>query len=199
MPYPVRLKGGRSGKANLRQEAKLYELVDGVLKRGGLPVLREADMEAEVEKIHGRFGQGHNHGIRKLEQRMRERWHCIGLRTKLEKLCRVRCFQCHMLAEAVWFRTTVSKFVPVDANKGRMICSQSELQYVGVPTVEFAVPFRLPVNVEAIPANGNCVFSVLCGIGANSKDHGKLRQAVFSYGKGRDQIILESYIWGELR
>ena len=52
-PYVVRLKGDRSGKANLRQEAKLYELVDGVLKRGGLPVLREADMEAEVEKIHG--------------------------------------------------------------------------------------------------------------------------------------------------
>ena len=87
-----------------------------------------------------------------------------------------------MLAGAVWFRSTVSKFVPVDVDKGRMICSQLELQYVGVPTVKFAVPFRLPVTVEAILATGNCVFlSVLYGIGAISKDHGKLRQAVFSH------------------
>ena len=78
MPYPVSLKGDRSGKANVKQEAKLYELLDGVLKRGGLPVLREANLEAEDEKIHGRFGQSYNHGVRKVEQRMRESWHCVG-------------------------------------------------------------------------------------------------------------------------
>ena len=41
MQYPVRLNGDRRGEAYLRQEAKLYELVDGVLKRCGLPVQRK--------------------------------------------------------------------------------------------------------------------------------------------------------------
>ena len=107
---------------------------------------------------------------------MRENWGCVGLRTKLEKLRQIRCFQSHVLAG------TVSKFESVEADKSRMICSQLELQYVGVATVEFTFPFRLTVNVEAIQANGNSVFiSTLYGIGANSKSHGKLKEAVFSH------------------
>ena len=88
LPYPERMLGHHSMKSNLRQEAKLYTLDGDLLRRGGLPVLREADLEEEeVEKIHGRFGGlNHNCGMRKLEQRLRQNWHCIGLRTKLERL-----------------------------------------------------------------------------------------------------------------
>ena len=183
LPYPERMSGHHSMKSNLRQEAKLYTLDGDLLRRGGLPVLREADLEEEVEKIHGRFGGlNHNCGMRKLEQRLRQNWHCIGLRTKLERLCRKRCFQCHMSTGTVWFRATISKFRPLDVNAGREVCSKFDFRYIGVPTVEFALPFRSPASVEAIAANGNCVFlSVLHGIGADYRHHGKLRSAVFTH------------------
>ena len=65
LPCPERITGHHSMKSNLRQEAKLYTLDGDLLRRGGLPVIREADLkEEEVEKVHGRFGGlNHNCGL----------------------------------------------------------------------------------------------------------------------------------------
>ena len=56
LSYRERMSGNHSMKSFLREEAKLFTLDADLLRRGGLPVLRETDLQDEVEKIHGRFG-----------------------------------------------------------------------------------------------------------------------------------------------
>ena len=104
-PYPVRMKGNTSMKAKLRTEAKSCELVDGKLKKGNLFVLHEDLFEDEVQKIHGQFGENHICGLRNVENQPRKKWHCVGLRQRLHKLCKDRCKPCQLANGGVmWFQ-----------------------------------------------------------------------------------------------
>ena len=72
LPYAEKMSGNHSMKSNLRQKAKLYTVDGYLLRRGGLPILRGAHLQEDVEKVHERFG-GPNHscGMKKLEQKLR--------------------------------------------------------------------------------------------------------------------------------
>ena len=177
--------GDRSSKANFRMQCKKYDVENGLLRCKGLPVLMEADFEKEVKRLHGEFGRNHLCGLRKVESELRKKWHCIGLRVKLEMLCREKCFQCHLSCGGIcWFRVQITQFSPVSDDFGKEICRKYGFEYVGVPTIEFKLPFRSPLSVDVISANGNCVFlSLLHAVGADKKDHGLLRCLVFDHLK----------------
>ena len=75
-------------EANLRKKGKSYSFVDGELKKEGLLVLHEDAFEQEVQKSYGRFEANHIYGLRNVENELRK-WHCVGLRQKLNKLCKI--------------------------------------------------------------------------------------------------------------
>ena len=182
-PYPVRMRGNTSMKANLRTEARSYELVDGNLKKAGLFVLHESDFVEEVQKIHGRFGDNHLYGLRNVETQLRKKWHCVGLRQKLHKLCKNRCKRCQLTnGGVIWFQRIIRQFEPPSEEVAISICHRLNLKYVGVPEVSYCLPFRQPMSVDAIAPNGNCVFlSILYSIGADTAQHAEFRRQVFAH------------------
>ena len=142
----------------------------------------------EIQKWHGVLGVEHKCGIRRLENKIRESFDCVGLRRILHGLCQSRCLICQLTtAGTVWLVVSIKKFNPVPEVVGRSLCNKFKLKYKGVPAVEFAVPFRSPVTVDAISPNGNCVFLALMhGIGAEKANHNILRQAVFAHMEKHD-------------
>ena len=120
--------------------------------------------------------------------KIRESLDCVGLRRMLHELCQSRCLICQLTtAGTVWFTVSIKKFIPVPENLGRSLSYKFKLKYKRVPAVEFVVPIRSPVRVDAISPNRNCVFlASMHGIGADIANHNILREAVFVYTEKHD-------------
>ena len=180
--YPPSMKN-RSVRANFRSTCKLYNVVDGKLFRRNKQVLRMDELTEEVNRVHGVLGLEHKCGMRKLENILRQKFDCLGLRPKLLEFCQAKCSVCQLTAAGtVWFLRSIRQFKPLDDTAGREVCRKLGVTYQGVPIVEYRVPFRSPSSVDVISPNGNCVFlALLHGIGGNKDQHELLRAAVFQH------------------
>ena len=177
----------------------MYNVVGDKLYRNEKEVLRLDNLRGEVEKIHGIFGFEHKCGLKKLEEKLREKYECIGLRPILLKLCEGKCKVCDMtVGIRIWFSKNINRFEPVNETVGRRVCERLGITYQGVPTVEYRVPFHSPSSLEAISPNGNCVFlALLHGIGGDKEQHEILRTAVFQHMLKEDIAMKLQIIYGD--